>query len=676
MKISILINIVTVFLVCGIVTAQQPLKAVVGGGPRGIYIHVGNDIVSPKKPVQNVAGYRIERKKKTEKSWNLIADVVSAQSLYEFTGRLGEIMPLVPEPLAIEKIPAKMLWERVEKWRRMDSLKTWGAILPVRIALGTSYLDTTAEKGVQYEYQVSKIDTFKNIRIIFTSPAVSYPQVVQYPRLRLVEKNSQGNQIGISWGMGAGKKPASMDVYRKDGMHASFMHVYPVRVILQRRDSAYYTVRDTSVQIKQMYAYFLVPKDFYGNTGNPSDTVVISSTSFAAIRLPDRLKAESLDKLGGLRLRWHINEPAAVKSLKIFRSDDWDKGYKPIATVAPMDSEYIDQSVQPMVRYYYYMTMTGPLGEESVPTAKVIGLYRSADMPLPPVNLRGEGIKNGVRLQWEVKDKDVNGFYVYRGKGGSDPLEEISPLIPFKEKEMGGTYIDTSSVLVGEITYVYSIKSESKSHVLGEFADTISIRPLIPTVPLTPLKFTAVVDGKEVRLHWLDMKASDVTIKGYYIYRREDAGQGSKRQEFKKLVDSLLPYTLNYYDDQSVGEGKIYEYAVQSVDFFNGVSSLSASERVNILLELPLSPAGIRVEKTTDGVMLRWGAVAHPDVMSYKIHRTQLDGKEVVVGTVKSEKQEFLDRTVKSGQLYFYTVTTVWKNGRESNPSKEISIRP
>ncbi len=676
MKISTVSTIIVMFLFCGLITAQQSPKGVVGGGPRGIFVHTGNEIVSPKNPVRNVMEYRIERKKKTENSWNLIADIVSAQSLPEFTGRLSEVMPLVPEPLTSEEVPTKKIWENVGKWRRMDSLKTWGAVLPVRMALGTTYLDTTAEKGVQYEYRVSTIDTLKNTRIIFTSPDISYPQAVRYPPLRVVEKNPQGDNIGIIWGIGAGKRPTGMDVYRKDGMYTSFKHIYPVRVIFQRRDSAYYAIRDTSVQLKQIYAYYIVPKDFYGNTGNPSDTIVILSTSFGSIRLPERVRAESLDTLGGLRLRWHLNEPAAVKSLKIFRSDTWEKGYKLIATVAPLDSEYIDQSVQPMIIYYYYLTMTGPLGEESAPTAKVIGQYRSADMPLPPVNLRGEGVKNGVRLQWEVRDTDVNGFYVFRGRGGTDPLAPITPLLPFKEKEMGGSYIDTSRVLVGSITYVYAVKAESKSHVLGGYSETVSVRPLIPTVPLTPMKFTASIDGKQVRLHWLDMKAIDGSITGYYLYRRDGSGTGTKKNEFKKLVDSLLPPAQNYFVDQSVAEGKVYEYAVQSVDFFRGMSSLSATERVEIQLELPLPPAGVRVEKTADGVLLRWGAVVHPDVVSYKINRSQVGGKGTVVGTVKSDKLEYLDRTTRSGELFFYTVTTVWKNGRESNPSKEIAIRP
>lgn len=676
MKISILVSIVTVVLLPAIVIAQQPPKAVVGGGPRGIYIHVGNEIGRPVNPGQNAAGYRIERKKKSDKSWNLIIDLEPPRTLNEFTGRLDAIMPFVPEPMAKDDAQAKMIWERVEKWGSIDSLKTWGSLLPVRLALGVSFLDTTAEKGVQYEYRVSRIDTLKNAKIIFTTPAISYPQSVQYPRLRSVQKNSQGNEIKLSWGMGAGKRPAQMDVYRKDGMVASFKHIYPLRVILQRRDSAFYAIRDTTVQLKQLYAYYIIPKDFYGNTGNPSDTVVISSSNFVSIRLPEHVRVESLDTVGGLRLRWHLNEPAAVKDLKIFRSDDWDKGYKLVATVGPTDTEYIDQSVQPMIRYYYYMTMTGPLREVSAPTPKVIGLYRSADMPLPPVNLRGEGIKNGVCLRWDVRDTDVNGFYVYRGKGGSDPMVMISALIPFKVKEMGGTFVDTGSVLVGKLTYVYAVKAESKSHVLGDFSEMVSVRPLIPTVPLTPLKFTAVLDGKVVRLHWLDMKASDVSIVGYYLYRREGFERGTQKAEFKKLVDTLLPSNKNYFVDRNVGEGKRYEYAVQSVDFFKGVSSLSTTERVSVALELPLAPAGIRIEKTMEGVLVRWGAVVHPDVVSYKIHRTQVHGKESVVGTVKSDKLEFLDRTVQSGQLYFYTITTVWKNGRESNSSKEISIRP
>ncbi len=327
-----------------------------------------------------------------------------------------------------------------------------------------------------------------------------------------------------------------------------------------------------------------------------------------------------------------------------------------------------------MVRYYYYMTMTGLLDEESPRSMKVIGLYRSATIPLPPIDLRGEGVSRGVRLQWNAAEKEIIGFYVFRGMGRNRLMTQISSLIPLNEKEMWGSYLDTSTVLSGKINYAYSVRAESKSHVLGAYTDTIFVRPNIPTVPLTPVKLNVLLDGKTIRLFWQDMRQNDATIIGYDVFRR--VVPGTKSQEWKKLNSSILNVTKNYYDDIAVEEGKSYEYAVRSIDVFGGKSSLSSIKCIEIPVDIPPAPGGIRLERTDKGVLIRWGPVKHPNVSSFKVLRTQYQGKATVVATVKDSVTECLDAKIKSGQLYFYRIITVLSNGRESVPSKEISIRP
>ena len=549
--------------------AQQPAKGIAGGGPRGIYVHLGNSLLTSSHPVNGSIGYRIERKKTGEKNWSVLVDLESASSQSEFITRFEESSSLVPYPLSSSEVPLINLWERIEKWHIADSLHSWISVLQVRLALGITYCDTTAVQGVQYEYRISKMSTERKPTIMDISQPVAFPQKINFPKIRSVSKIADRYKIEIQWGTGAGKKPATFEVFRKDALGIGFHSINPIRLFFSGRDLLYLIVRDTTIALKQNYAYFISPSDMYGNKGSNSDTVVVASTALSTIPIPNRIRTESLDTLGGIKLRWRIQEPDAVKSVRIFRSEEWEKGFRMIAALSPTDSLYIDQTVQPMMRYYYYLTITNSLDEESPPTAKVIGLFKSATVPLPPTNIHGEALKNGVRLQWDAAE-DVLGFYVFRSTGRRIPMTQISPLISLNEKEMKGSFVDTSSTLSGKVNYAYSVRAESKSHIIGGFSDTLIIRPLIPTIPLTPEKLNIVRDGNSVRLYWQDMRDNDKTIQGYDVFRRLIVDH--KVSEFKKINDTLLPATKNYFIDR-IEEGTTYEYAIRSTDIFGGQST-------------------------------------------------------------------------------------------------------
>ncbi len=662
-----------IFILCAVMHAQQPSKMIAGGGPDRIYVHLGREALSASFPVNGAVSYRLERRKKGEKNWIAIGECASPLSLAEFTARFTESAALAPEPLTPQEVPLTVVWERLAQWHRIDSIEAWQSVLQVRLALGITYCDTTVEKGIAYEYRVSALTAEKKAVTTLLSQPVSVAPKTAFPKIRCASKKTDQYKIEIQWGVGAGKKPASFSVYRIEAARTGFRPIRPVRSIVSGRDTLFLVMQDTTIRRLQNYAYYILPKDMYGNAGSPSDTVFISSTAINTIRLPDQISAQSLDTLGGIRLRWRVPQPDAVKAVKIFRSEYWEKGFQQINSLASAESTFVDRNVQPMSRYYYYLTITNSLDEESAPTAKVIGMYRSAFIPLPPTNMKAEAVKGGVRLRWNAPDNDIVGFYVFRSPEGTAAPVQISPLIPLSEKGETYSFTDTSRVLSGKISYAYTVRAESRSHVPGSFSDTMIVRPLIPTVPLTPVKLTAVRDGNRVRLYWQNMQENDGSVSGYEVYRRTlPSGKGA---EFTKVNTLPLGVSNNFFVD-GVEEGKAYEYAVRSLDYFGGSSQLSPAVQIELTAEVPPAPGGIRIEKGAAGVVIRWDRIDDPRIVSFKILRTQYPGKESVVGTVKNDVKEFADKTAKDGQLYFYKLVTVAKDGRESVPSRELPIRP
>jgi fibronectin type 3 domain-containing protein len=474
--------------------------------------------------------------------------------------------------------------------------------------------------------------------------------------------------------VGPGKKPSTFHVFRREQLKGNFNWIRPLRLIASRRDSTYFLVQDTLVQPMQFYQYYLVPMDMYGNAGVPSDTALIASFDFRSVPLPEGIRTESLDSLGGIRLTWRLREPGTVKSLKIYRSETWDSGFVQIAEVSPRDTAYVDQMTEPMKMYFYYLVMTGPLGEVSPPSARVFGTFQSALPPLPPWISRSEGVKNGVHLEIVSTDRYIAGYRIYRGRGYGEPLQLISGLIPRRDSVT--VFEDTSEALSGKVHYAYAVRAENTSHLISGFSDTVYVRPLIPTQPPTPLNLTASVEGRTVQLYWEDMQPFDDALDGYVVYRREFTRKEKKQPEFKKLTDSLLSATHNRYTDTTLQVGKVYEYAVQAMDIFGGISGLSAAVRVETTSPEPIPPAGLRAMRTADGVIISWDPTVQPDLVSYRVYRYQRGQKAVLLETVKEEVPEYTDRSAKKGQLYFYIVSSVLKSGAESRPSDEVSIRP
>ncbi len=668
--------IVILITVAGVnfLTAQEIQRGLVGAGPDGIFITAGIELLSKNKPVSGKSGYQIERRKKGENQWIEIARISTPGTYTEFLARFAEANNIFPEPVIFSDTLLSKLWLQATTWNRLDSLKFYSGVLPLRIALGVCVYDSTAERSKIYEYRISKIGVDNSLQPVALTQAVQWPGETKFGKIHSFKKEITGKSVEISWGYISGSRPAGLRVFRGDDSKGPFRRIRPSTFIYFQRDTAVLMMRDISVAQKQSYSYYAVPFDPYGNYGKPTDTVSINTPLAKIPSLPGSFSAVGSDSLGGIILRWRTQEPEVLKGIRIFRSGKWGKVGKEITTVSPHDTVYLDQRIAPMKEYFYSLSILLITGEEFGPTPAIIGLFKSSEPPLPPTNLEAQGTKKGVKLTWESSKEDINGYYVYRSLPDRDSLQLISPLLHWKKGDKKLGYTDTSLVLSGKKIYRYAVRASSKSDVLGNYSNIVSVRPAIPTEPLTPTFTSVGYADSTVTLHWEAMNEYDVTIKGYNLYRR--IWNEGRSTNWKKLSDTTLPAKKNYWYDVRVEEGKTYEYGVQAVDFFNGVSRISSSKKIMVPIYLPPTPVGLFAEKREKGVFLRWGPIIRSQIEGYKIIRFQPGGKESVAGNVKGEVCEFFDKNVKAGELYFYRIVSVLQNGHESKPSKEISIRP
>ena len=94
---------------------------------------------------------------------------------------------------------------------------------------------------------------------------------------------------------------------------------------------------------------------------------------------------------------------------------------------------------------------------------------------------------------------------------------------------------------------------------------------------------------------------------------------------------------------------------------------------------VPDSPENIFLETTENSAIIKWDLSSH-DITNYNIYRAQAedswDAEYVKINTLPFTAKSYTDATAISGKIYFYYVTAVDSQDRESNPSMKVRTQP
>jgi cellulose 1,4-beta-cellobiosidase len=180
--------------------------------------------------------------------------------------------------------------------------------------------------------------------------------------------------------------------------------------------------------------------------------------------------------------------------------------------------------------------------------------------------------------------------------------------------------------------------------------------PIAP--PSTPTNLSATAGNAKVTLSW--SAASGAT--SYKIFRSTSSGTETL------LVPGI---TSSSYVDTSVTNGTTYYYQVSAV---NGVGESARSGEVSArpVVPPPAAPTNVTAISGQARATLSWSPVA--GATSYNIYRSTSSGKEVLVYSGVSGTS-YVDRGLKNGTTYYYTITAVGPGG-ESVWSSEVSVTP
>lgn len=637
------------------------------GGGAGIYVYNAFEPCSPAKPNGDGAvRVKLERRQQGTTAWQEIATLVTPENLGQLTAQYHRFQKfgLATEFLHPEILPA--LWEKYKKSPRWDSLVVFMNERTAALSMAFLFVDTTALRGLSYEYQLSALD--KNGKVINskTSNAATWPDASAFPNApAMVRAEGDNYGVQIDWLMKGGKRPQLFKVYRKGNALDAFEFIGNQFNITRklRTDSVFLYMKDVSSAENQVYYYYVTAVDGYGNESKSSDTVVSKTYNTKDVLLPQYFIAKSLPTGNGVQLTWKIVAEQSISGIEIFRSDSYDGEYKSIGFAAGEDTSFTDNGVKPGKIHYYYMQVTDRFQHLTSRSARTPVVFEDTRAPRKVRNLSATVVNGKVQVSWTTIEKNIAGYYVYRSVGMDTNYVLVSTFLPAKDSL--SVFIDDANLLTSPYGYSYAVVQENTSHVSSGFSAPFYMESVMNAAQLpAPSQIEVQMVNGRLMLTWLNMQTVS-GVSGYNVLRKvNNAGS------FEKVNNYPLGSGTNFFTDSLVKPGNKYEYTVQVVSASGTVGISGLSTAYYFEPEQLSPPSALELLQLEKGIQLTWELAEKSLVKEVNIYRAARGEKDAVkLASVAASNSTYTDYLTQSGRSYFYFVTSTNALGEESAKS-------
>ena len=635
-------------------------------GANGIFISFGKQL--PKD-----FSYLLERRvEESNENWRIIyssnfpKDIASLKSLLF---RINTKNPFYQLPDSSE---SAYFYKKISAYNSSDSISFYNGN-PVFIeAMGSGYFDTGIKPGMKYEYRITKIGVVNQKTDIQTTKSVSFPGKAPEYFIQHYKTVVQGSKINSYYHIKGNHKPFGFKVFRQYTLQSPFQEIEPVIKYYHQNDSLFLYLSDNEVSEKMIYRYFIQPYDLLGNTGANSDTILVSNVKeYGEVPLLSSFKSTSLEDKRAICLSWRFPDVANLRSISVYRSENFDKDYQHLINVPASDTSYLDSRIEPVKTYYYYLVIHGAYGD-SPPTSKVAGMLKSSlKLVTPPQNVRVEKVADGNKITWRRIESGTIGYYIYRGEGYRPELKQYTNII--HSDSLNVSFIDSIKNLKAGQPYTYAVASVNINSLKSPLSATVIANPTKPTLP-TPLNLQVLQNPNGAFLIWEDMVKISPYVIGYRVFRTvyDDLG---KVIEAEKIVNTGKETSgNNSYLDTAFQRGINYSYAIQAIGIENSESERSYEVGFFVPKITPHPPSGLRAFKTTESIIIQWDTPLAERIKSFKVYRQELDKNLKLLAELKPEVTEYEDKISQKSKNYFYKVSVVSAEGIESAMSEEVGV--
>ncbi|PLY07702.1 MAG: hypothetical protein C0625_04915 [Arcobacter sp.] len=263
---------------------------------------------------------------------------------------------------------------------------------------------------------------------------------------------------------------------------------------------------------------------------------------------------------------------------------------------------------------------------------------------------------NAVAFEWrKVDDPRVIGYHFYRANMQEEGTK--LKLIDTIKNKYTTHYVDVD--LKPNTKYVYKISAATD----GEQESRTTNDYVVSTLPrFEGVSFIQAISNlpRQIKIIW--RPHSNERVKAYKIERTSP-----ESTEWENL-DTIEGRLQAEYIDEDLDDNVIYNYRVTAITFDNISSSASAIVKAQTK-PLPLGILGLKVTNNLPKkIALSWQASDSSDVIRYNIYRSSnSDSFFRNIKAVNAQTFQVEDFINEDGEVYFYKVSSVDKDGLESD---------
>lgn len=279
------------------------------------------------------------------------------------------------------------------------------------------------------------------------------------------------------------------------------------------------------------------------------------------------------------------------------------------------------------------------------------------DPSLPtPKNIKTITDMDSVGFEWDlINDNRLEGFRLYKSvpNEGDRTYRDVSGLIEGRFKTH---YADEK--LSPSTQYFYQLVSVAKDGRESPKSKIVETK----TTDFEPVPFVEAISDypRSAKIIWRPYPNPKVAG---YILERNDLGS-SDWDRIKKVRGRLNVE----YIDEGLDDNRVYKYRVIAYTY-NDIKS--APSKVVEAKTKPLPPVITGLEATKNlprSIDIKWQPTKIEDFEHYNLYRSsKRDGSYSVLS--KLTKTSYSDQIDEDGEVYFYKVTAIDKDGLESLPS-------
>jgi len=521
---------------------------------------------------------------------------------------------------------------------------------------GLGFEDLTPKQNEKYIYRISSNVPEAEMNIAYGGVFVSLKEYEPLPKPMDFTANFTDSSTMLSWNFKILAHEYGSYYVERSSDRKNFKRVTekPYTSLNQQNSSNNRIFYIDSIANNISYSYRIQGISAFGELGPYSE--IVTGKAKKILKFVPHLTVKEFKDDTTVNLIWEFPEEgnSEISGFELNRSDEDEGKYTTVVKNIPAKSRNVIYN-KLLGTNYFTLTAIGKNGSNRTSFAMLVQPVDSIP-PSKPIGLKGVIDSLGVvKLTWTHNtEKDLLGYRVYKAYNPDEEYSQVtvSPSEP-------NTFEDKVVIKTLNSKVYYKIIAVDYRYNMSHFSEPLILKKpdLIP--PASPAFTKYEIKDGSIFLEWANSASEDVAV--HQLYRKEnDQKDWALVFETKNKEEK--------FQDKSVKDGSLYNYAIFAKDESNLVSNPSPG--VNLLVpkySVMPSVKGFfaQANKTTNTIDLSW-EYSNNEVDSFEIYKASDKDALQLIQIVVGKTKRLSDPTITINTTYKYGIRAVFKDGRTS----------